>query len=124
MRIRNTAAMNVLGKLLLLFVSFVFSVLAAELLARVVFDPVDYLNPTLVTDEFLNHRSEGHTGGHDEWGSRNARRPETADIVCIGDSMTYGNSALARESSSGGEHGVDGVAAGMVLSLPAQLKSV
>jgi len=98
MRIRNTAAMNVLGKLLLLFVSFVFSVLAAELLARVVFDPVDYLNPTLVADKFLNHRIEGYTGGHDEWGFRNARRPETADIVCIGDSMTYGMTARARES--------------------------
>jgi len=98
MRIRNTAAMNVLGKLLLLFVSFVFSVLVAELLARVVFDPVDYLNPTLVADKFLNHRIEGHTGGHDEWGFRNARRPETADIVCIGDSMTYGMAALARET--------------------------
>src|SRR5262249_48120485 len=82
MRIRNMAAMNVLGKLLLLFVSFVFSVLVAELLARVVFDPVDYLNPTLVDDKFLNHRIEGHTGGHDEWGFRNARRPETADLVC------------------------------------------
>ena len=98
MRIRNTAAMNVLGKLLLLFVSFVFSVLAAELLARVVFDPVDYLNPTLVADKFLNVRIERHTGGHDEWGFRNARRPETADIVCIGDSMTYGMTARARES--------------------------
>src|SRR5262245_66274834 len=101
MRIRNTAALNVLGKLLLLFVSFVFSVLVAELLARVVFDPVDYLNPTLVADKFLNHRIEGHTGGHDEWGFRNARRPETADIVCIGDSMTYGNLALARGSWPG-----------------------
>src|SRR5262249_52649294 len=98
MRIRNTAAMNVLGKLLLLFVSFVFSVLAAELLARVVFDPVDYLNPTLVADKFLNHRIEGYTGGHDEWGFRNARRSETADIVCIGDSMTYGMTARAHES--------------------------
>src|SRR5215831_20969972 len=98
MRFRNTAAMNVLGKLLLLFVSFVFSVLVAELLARVVFDPVDYLNPTLVDDKFLNHRIEGYTGGHDEWGFRNARRPETADIVCIGDSMTYGMTARARES--------------------------
>ena len=41
---------------------------------------------------------EGNTGGHDAWGFRNARRPETADIVCIGDSLTYGVSVPARES--------------------------
>ena len=29
---------------------------------------------------------------------RNARRPETADIVCIGDSMTYGVIVPASES--------------------------
>jgi hypothetical protein len=98
MRDFSTAAMDILGKLLLLSVSFVLCVLAAELVARVMFDPVDYLNPTLVDDEFLNHRIEGYTGGHDDWGFRNARRPETVDIVCIGDSMTYGMTALSRES--------------------------
>jgi hypothetical protein len=63
-----------------------------------VLDPVDYLNPTIVVDEFLGHRVDGYTGGHHEWGFRNARKPETADIVCIGDSMTYRVAAGARES--------------------------
>jgi hypothetical protein len=67
-------------------------------MARMVLDPVDYLNPTLESDEFLNHRIRGYTGGHDEWGFRNPRRPQTADIVCIGDSLTYGVAALASES--------------------------
>ena len=90
MRIGRAAVTNVLAKLLILSTSLVFSILAAELVARAVLDPIDYLNPTVVPDEFLGHRIEGHTGGHDAWGFRNARRPETADIVCIGDSMTYG----------------------------------
>src|SRR5262245_48761045 len=89
---------RVLGNLLVLLASIILSVLAAELLARIVLDPVDYLNPTLVNDAFLNHRVQGHTGGHDAWGFRNARKPDTADIVCIGDSQTYGVSALARDS--------------------------
>jgi hypothetical protein len=98
MRIGRAAVTNVLAKLLILATSLVFSILAAELVARAVLDPIDYLNPTLVRDEFLGPRIEGHTGGHDAWGFRNARRPETADIVCIGDSETYGVSVPARES--------------------------
>ena len=98
MRIGRTAVTNVFAKLLILSASLVFSVLAAELVARAVLDPIDYLNPTLAFDEFLGARIEGHTGGHDAWGFRNARRPETADIVCIGNSATYGVSVPARES--------------------------
>jgi hypothetical protein len=82
----------------LLLVSVAVALLLAELLARIFLDPVDYLNPTVVADEFLNHRIEGHTGGHDAWGFRNGEVPGSADIVCIGDSMTYGYGARARES--------------------------
>ena len=74
-----------------------FFLFAAELLARTVFDPVDYLLPRVVHDDFLFNRIEGYSGGHDAWGFRNAKKPETADIVCIGDSMTYGISARARD---------------------------
>ena len=98
MRIGRAAVTNVLTKLLILSTSLVFSILAAELVARALLDPLDYLNPTVVPDEFLGLRIEGHTGGHDAWGFRNARRPETADIVCIGDFVTYGVSVPARES--------------------------
>ena len=43
----------------------------------------------------------GHSGGHDAWGFRNIRTPESAEIVCIGDSMTYGQAAPAREFMAG-----------------------
>src|SRR5262249_40649062 len=94
----DTRMMKVLGNLFVLSASLLLSLMAAELMARAIFDPVDYLNPTLVGDDFLTYRIEGNTGGHDEWGFRNARRPEKADIVCVGDSMTYGIGARARES--------------------------
>jgi lysophospholipase L1-like esterase len=73
-------------------------VLAAELLARIVLDPIDYLLPLLVKDDFLIHRIAGFSGGHDAWGFRNTGTPESADIVCIGDSVTYGIAAKASES--------------------------
>ena len=60
---------------------------------------MDYLKPTLVADDFLDHRVVGHTGGHDAWGFRNRAVPSRADIVCIGDSMTYGVAARARDQS-------------------------
>jgi hypothetical protein len=70
----------------------------AEFAARSLFDPVDYLLPTLVTDEMLGYRLSGHTGGHDALGFRNFKDVRAADIVCLGDSMTYGISARARDS--------------------------
>ena len=97
MRVRTTITHHLINSLILL-ISAVLSILAGELLARMVLNPLDYLHPNLVVDEFLGYRIEGHTGGNDEWGFRNARRPETSDIVCIGDSMTYGYAARVSES--------------------------
>jgi hypothetical protein len=90
--------MRILVNLSLVAVSLVLSTLAAELVIRSARDPIDYLLPELISDDFLFHRVEGYTGGHDAWGFRNPRKPDTADIVCIGDSMTYGISAMAHDS--------------------------
>jgi hypothetical protein len=90
--------MRILANVLLLSASIILSVLGAELLSRFLVDPVDHLFPRLVSDEFLTHRVDGYSGGHDAWGFRNTRVPESADIVCIGDSMTYGIAAQARDS--------------------------
>ena len=54
--------MRILGSLLLLAVSLFLSVLAAELLARTVFDPVDYLLPQVVPDDFLSTEFEAIRG--------------------------------------------------------------
>ena len=87
-----------LANIALLSVALSVSLLAGEFAARLVLQPMNYLNPTLVRDEFLSHRIEGGTGGHDEWGFRNFSLPDSAEIVAVGDSMTYGVSALADES--------------------------
>src|SRR5687767_13151592 len=87
---------SALANLLVVLFSIALSLLAAEGLARTLLDPVDYLLPKLAPDKLLFHRIEGGTGGHDSWGFRNAKVPSTAEIVCIGDSVTYGVAAQAR----------------------------
>lgn len=87
--------MRIFLNFLLLVASLILSAFAGELLARSVLEPIDFLLPRLVADDFLLHRVEGYTGGHDAWGFRNRQKPKSADIVCIGNSMTYGISASA-----------------------------
>jgi hypothetical protein len=89
---------STLGNVALFSISVIVSLAIAELAARILLDPVDYLKPTLVADDYLNHRVVARTGGHDAWGFRNREVPSRADIVCIGDSMTYGVAARARDS--------------------------
>lgn len=78
--------------------SLILAMVLAEFCVRIVLHPVDYLLPTIVSDEHLVHRVEGGSGGHDEWGFRNHTTPSTADMVAIGDSMTYGVAAHSDES--------------------------
>jgi hypothetical protein len=87
-----------LVNLLLLCVSGVLSLAVLEGLSRLFLDPVDYLLPTIEADPYLGHRVKGGSGGHDEWGFRNLKRPDQADVVAIGDSMTYGIAARAQDS--------------------------
>src|SRR5688572_18575094 len=94
-----TAAIgSALGNLLLLAGSVVVSFFLAEGLMRLVFEPVDFLSPYMVVDNVLRHRVEPHSGGHDVWGFRNKSVPSRADIVAIGDSLTYGVAAPATHS--------------------------
>lgn len=82
----------------LIAVSLTLSLLIAEGIARLVFDPIDFLKPRRVPDEVLRYRIEPGTGAHDSLGFRNKSVPSAADIVAIGDSHTYGISARASES--------------------------
>jgi hypothetical protein len=66
--------------------------------SRLILDPVDYLSPVTVRDEILGIKLPGKSGGHDQWGFRNKSVPATAEIVSIGDSHTYGNTARMKES--------------------------
>lgn len=80
---------------LLLLVSLLLSAFLAEGVARLVLNPVDYLAVDPVYDPVLRVHIPPHTSGHDAWGFRNRAVPDSADIVTIGDSQTYGISAPA-----------------------------
>jgi hypothetical protein len=82
----------------LILISLALSLLIAEGIARLVFDPIDFLKPRRVPDDVLRYRIEPHSGAHDELGFRNKSVPDTAEVVAIGDSHTYGISAKASES--------------------------
>jgi len=70
--------------------SIVVAVALAEGAARLVVDPADFLQTMPVPDPLLGHKIEPNTNGHDALGFRNRDVPGRADVVVIGDSMTYG----------------------------------
>jgi len=82
----------------LVIASMLFSLFVLEMAARIFLDPVDYLDPVLYSDYRLKHVIKPHSAGHDEWGFRNKRLPDTVDIVALGDSMTYGVNELSKYS--------------------------
>jgi hypothetical protein len=83
-----------------LAVSVAAGLVLCEGAARLILNPGDYLSVEMVDDGILgavpsvNARSHGF----DAWGYRNPKVPETADIVAIGDSHTYGNTATMEDS--------------------------
>jgi hypothetical protein len=77
-----------LGNIALLLASSAFALLLCELIATLILNPVDYLSPVLVRDEILGIRPTGKSGGHDNWGFTNAKVPETAEIITLGDSRS------------------------------------
>lgn len=85
-------------RLCLVAFAFIAAFLVAEGIARIFIDPVDYLWRNLSYDPVLRYKIEPHSAGHDSRGYRNKRVPETADIVALGDSQTYGESAPAKYS--------------------------
>jgi hypothetical protein len=81
------------GNLLLVLFSTAVSLLLAEAGCRILYKPIDYLTPDRIADSVLRYRVEPGSGGHDQWGFRNSEVPDSAEIVVIGDSQTYGYNA-------------------------------
>ena len=70
------------------------SLLLSEIAARMILNPADYLTVEMVRDEVLGAvPSPSARGGFDAWGFRNPNVPDAAEIVAIGNSLTYGNTA-------------------------------
>lgn len=82
-----------------LLVSVAIGLLVAEFAARLVLNPSDFLSLEVVSDPVLGAvPSPSAMAGFDKWGFRNPKVPEAADIVAVGDSHTYGNTARMKES--------------------------
>jgi len=80
--------------LFVLAVAVSVGLLLAELGARLVLNPADFLKLEVVPDNILGAvPSPSAMAGFDKWGFRNRTVPQTADIVAVGDSHTYGNTA-------------------------------
>lgn len=75
------------------------TLLLCEFGARLVVNPSDFLRLEVVPDEILGAvPSPSSMAGFDKWGFRNRKVPESADIVAVGDSHTYGNTARMVDS--------------------------
>jgi hypothetical protein len=90
---------KVLTNIAVLAVSVGIGLVICEFAARLVLNPADYLSVEMVNDKVLGAvLSSTKVTGFDRWGFRNREVPQTADIVAIGDSHTYGNTAKMDQS--------------------------
>ena len=90
---------NVLINLSVLVVSIGFALLLAEFVSRLILNPADFLRLEVVYDDVLGAvPSPSAMAEFDRLGFRNRKVPETADIVAVGDSHTYGNTARMVDS--------------------------
>lgn len=89
-----------LVNLAVLSLSSAVAILLCEFGARLFLSPSDYLSIEMVKDDVLGAVPAPGTkpAGFDEWGFRNRAVPEHADIVAIGDSHTFGNTATMEDS--------------------------
>lgn len=85
-------------KWVVLVISLNLGLLLGEGGARLILNPADHLSARTVPDDILGIRIAPSSSGFDEWGFRNKRVPPTVDIVAVGDSHTYGNTATMHDS--------------------------
>jgi hypothetical protein len=80
-------------------ISITVGLLICEFAARLFLNPADFLALEMVNDPILGWvPSRSAMASFDKWGFRNRAVPETSDIVAVGDSHTYGNTARMIDS--------------------------
>jgi hypothetical protein len=91
----RTVAIN----LSILVLTTAVTLVLGEFMARLFLNPSDYLGVEMVPDPVLGAvPSTAAKAGFDAWGFRNRKLPESADVVAVGDSHTFGNTAKMDES--------------------------
>src|SRR4051812_5301457 len=83
---------------ILLAGSSIGALILCEIGARMLLRPGDYLSPVIIRDPILGMRLPADSRGYDGWGFRNPKVPTSADIVTLGDSHTFGNTAKMDEA--------------------------
>lgn len=92
-------ASKLLGNFAILAISVIVAVLLGELASRLFLNASDFLSLEMVQDDVLGAvPSAAARAGFDRWGFRNREVPASADIVAVGDSHTYGNTAKMDQS--------------------------
>lgn len=94
MTTRKTTGLN----LLLIAGSLLASLLLCEVLARLIYTASDIHPAHPAADPVLGHRILPFQTGHDSQGFRNAEAAGDFQVVCIGDSQTYGD-GIPRKSA-------------------------
>ncbi len=90
---------KILVNLTLLVATTGIGLLLGEFVSRLALNPSDYLGVEMVQDNVLGAvPSATAKAGFDAWGFRNPGVPKTEDIVAVGDSHTFGNTAKMEES--------------------------
>jgi hypothetical protein len=90
---------TLLGNLALFVISIAIGLVVVEFGARLVLNPSDYLGVGMVSDPILGAvPSKTAKAGFDAWGFRNRGVPTSAEIVAVGDSHTFGNTARMEDS--------------------------
>ena len=92
------------GAIALILISTLGALLIGEFILRFAWtaaeDNIFPIQATIIDDPILGHRIKPHDSGHDALGYRNLKVPEHADVVAIGDSMTYGYGVGATRNNS------------------------
>ncbi len=88
----------VLANVAVALVSVLVGTILCEVGARFVLNPADYLSVTLLRDPVLGMTIAPDSPGFDKWGFRNPAVPESVDVLALGDSHTFGNTAKMDEA--------------------------
>ena len=88
----------VLANVVVVLVSLLVGTILCEVGARFVLNPADYLSVTTLRDPVLGMTIAPDSPGFDKWGFRNPGVPESVDVLALGDSHTYGNTAKMDEA--------------------------
>lgn len=90
---------KILINLVVLVVSASVGLVLCEFASRLFLNASDFLSLEVVPDPILGWvPSPSAMAGFDQWGFRNRKVPQSVDIVAVGDSHTYGNTARMIDS--------------------------